>query len=355
MADENTEHLNPVPSIAPPLAYPFFRPSPSSHERVKTMTQVMLRDVMSSVCLGLSIAAEGLFDSLRCAEVRRVYRQSLLYWFVSCVVIYIVGLLCIVPIYVTLYFIDLILRRGMWEALPSVWLLLGEVVLAIPMLGALFVRYIYPQPFYAIFFASISSSTKEMLEKIPYPDLRFRAKAAFRKFRRTFVIGLALLLLSYLPRIGFLIVPLAQFYSTYQQLGPKLAILVAAPMLVPWFRGIWLVCVAFGWSARAICLELMDPYLGRLKCVEHRAFREFLSGNNQLVLVSFALPFTFLIAVPFVGPLGLPVFQSSAALFIEKVADKSTLKRLSEMSHTSVSLPVPAVLPAIDGCQNKLE
>lgn len=313
-----------------------FLPFSSSfpHQRAKEMTAVLVRDVVSLCKQGLQIAWEGFYVSIQCSTVRKVYRQFLIYGAVSCCMIYLVGMMLFVPVYIVLYVVDVLFRCGMLEKLPSVWVMLGEAALALPMLGGLFVRYIYPKPFHDIFFAALSPSTKEMLAKIAYPELQFRMRIAMKKILRAIMIGLVLLLLSYIPRIGFLVFPLAQFLSTYQQLGLKLAGIVVCFSLVPGFRSLWLVAVAFGWSARAICIELMDPYLGRLRTVERAAVKEFLSGNVQLVLVSFAIPFTILLAIPFVGPVVLPIFQSSAALFVERLANKDTLNRLSIIAAT---------------------
>lgn len=51
-------------------------------------------------------------------------------------------------------------------------------------------------------------------------------------------------------------------------------------------------------------------------------FQEFLD-RNQLVIIGFSLPFTCLVALPFVGPLILPLFQSCVAQLVNEIANNT--------------------------------
>lgn len=66
-------------------------------------------------------------------------------------------------------------------------------------------------------------------------------------------------------RVGILVFPLAQFWATWKKLGLPLTLFASVVSFIPGVRGKWLFVVAFVYGARAICLELMDPFLGRLK------------------------------------------------------------------------------------------
>lgn len=93
----------------------------------------------SSKYLRVSMQNPGVSASWNNQAMRRVYRQSIKYWMATCCGVYIFGLLLFLPISILLIVVDLLFRLGLWEAFPM-WSILGQISLAIPMIGALFIR-----------------------------------------------------------------------------------------------------------------------------------------------------------------------------------------------------------------------
>jgi len=244
------------------------------------------------------------------------------------------------PLYSAVYALDYFFSWHLYEMLPHVFSVLLQVSISVPLLGVFFVRYIYSKPLDFLFFESLDPELGKALQKLPLPLLSQRVKTLCKKLVKTSCLAVVLLLLSLLPGIGSYMAGIVQFMITYRTFGLKPAIVAMILAIIPGFRSVWLVVVAFGWSARAICLELLNPLVDRLKC-DSDATKEFFAVENQVMLLSFALPLTALFMIPLLGPLTLPLLQSAVAVLAENLANKTTIKRLVETKGVGQQEPPP--------------
>jgi hypothetical protein len=140
------------------------------------------------------------------------------------------------------------------------------------------------------------------------------------KFSYLLVLSLAAWILIRLPLVGFLVAPLIQFRVTVKTVGFKLALALSITMLLqPWTTSlvlglvnVWRACILLG-------LDMLSPFLSRR--VPISKLREF-ANRHQLKILSFAMPFSLLFAIPILGPLfGLLVAISAAPVLLVDILD----------------------------------
>ena len=117
--------------------------------------------------------------------------------------------------------------------------------------------------------------------------------------------------LSFLPVIGPLVIPAAQFLLVSSPLfGLKASVAVVIVLtFVPGAKAAVTMFVGVCLASRSLARELMEPYLTRMhqEPVERRRF----INRNSARLLGFALPYTFLIGIPVVGPFVWVIAQVS--------------------------------------------
>lgn len=104
---------------------------------------------------------------------------------------------------------------------------------------------------------------------------------------------------------------LSYVVSTLLVLGLSLVPVVGA-LVAPWLQA-YLTARVLGW-------ELLDPYFDR-RGLDHAAQRAFLRDHG-LAVPGFALPYSFLMAVPLVGPLFFGLAQAAAATLVVDVLER---------------------------------
>ncbi|KJZ75643.1 hypothetical protein HIM_04800 [Hirsutella minnesotensis 3608] len=146
-----------------------------------------------------------------------------------------------------------------------------------------------------------------------------RALSAFLyRFARKGCISLALYILSYLPIVGKLVLPMASFYTFNKAVGLGLAsIIFGTGVLLP--RKYLVIFLQTYFSSRSLMRELLEPYFARVhfsKIEKRNWFR-----SREGVLFGFGLGFYILMRVPLVGVLVYGIAEASTAYLITKVTD----------------------------------
>ncbi|KAF9909132.1 hypothetical protein EC991_009042 [Linnemannia zychae] len=232
-----------------------------------------------------------------------------------------------------------------------------ELMSSIPLLGLLFLRYMYPQPLDDIFVDGLMYSDHLLMQEhehakaeqarnpasvdpnspsiyvmdhrglfapalLAYPYKVQHWTEMWRYIRRTWKRlkwALLFLVLSWFPIIGPLAFPIASFLSTIQSIGSKpLAIVFgASSFFLPRSVSIYLLKGFFG--CRALTRELLDPYFIRIGMTHYQKRKWF--NYRKSVLLGFGVVFYVGCSIPIIGVAIYGLAQASSAFVLQSLAD----------------------------------
>ncbi|KAF9174562.1 hypothetical protein BGX21_000299 [Mortierella sp. AD011] len=232
-----------------------------------------------------------------------------------------------------------------------------ELTSTIPLIGLLFMRYIYPQPLDDIFVEALSYSDQLLAQEhriakeeqarhptevdpnspsiyvmdhrgpftpallaYPYHVRHWQDMWRYmRRFWSRMKWGVLFLVLSWIPVIGRFAFPIASFLSTIQSIGSKpLAIVFAVTsFLLPRSVSIYLLKGFFG--CRALTRELLDPYFIRVGMTHYQKRKWF--NYRKSVLLGFGVVFYVGCSFPLLGVVIFGLAQASAAYVLQSLAD----------------------------------
>lgn len=138
------------------------------------------------------------------------------------------------------------------------------------------------------------------------------------RFAKKGIISLVVFGCSFLPLIGWMVLPAASFYTFNQSvgLGPA-SMIFGAGIFLP--RRYLVVFLQTYFASRSLMRELLEPYFSRVKFSKEQKNKWFKS--RQGVLFGFGLGFYLLVKVPLVGVLIYGIAEASTAFLITKVTD----------------------------------
>ncbi|KAF9286193.1 hypothetical protein BGZ68_003138 [Mortierella alpina] len=232
-----------------------------------------------------------------------------------------------------------------------------ELMSSIPLLGLLFLRYLYPQPLDDIFVDALVYSDHLLVQEhehaklqqardpasidpnspsihvmdhrgpfapalLEYPYKVRHWQEMWRYMRRTWKRlkwALLFLVLSWVPILGRFAFPVASFLSTIQSIGSKpLAIVFAVTsFLLPRSLSIYLLKGFFG--CRALTRELLDPYFIRVGMTHYQKRKWF--NYRKSVLLGFGVVFYVGCSIPIIGVAVFGLAQASSAFVLQSLAD----------------------------------
>ncbi|KAF9108695.1 hypothetical protein BGX29_008227 [Mortierella sp. GBA35] len=233
-----------------------------------------------------------------------------------------------------------------------------ELMSSIPLLGLLFLRYMYPQPLDNIFIDGLVYSDHLLMQEhehakaeqtrnpgsvdpsspsiyvmdhrglfapalLAYPYKVQHWHEMWKYMRRTWKRlkwALLFLVLSWFPIIGRFAFPIASFLSTIQSIGSKpLAVVFGVlSFMLPRSLSIYLLKGFFG--CRALTRELLDPYFIRIGMNHYQKRKWF--NYRKSVLLGFGVVFYVGCSIPIIGVAvyGLAQ-QASSAFVLQSLAD----------------------------------
>ncbi|KAJ9056728.1 hypothetical protein DSO57_1030072 [Entomophthora muscae] len=196
--------------------------------------------------------------------------------------------------------------------------------MALPLSGMFVFRYIYPYPMNNIFLASLKNISIPHYEALSQRDYRLNywdelRDSASRSYKRIKNIVLVVAL-SFIPRVGVFVLPIASFYLTSKSVGLTLSLMLSAlPLTVPGTKSyiVWFLSTIYG--TRSLSRELLEPYFGRLGFTAKERVEYF--KQRESILLGFSLGYYLLISnIPIFGPVFYVFAQSATATFIIKTS-----------------------------------
>jgi uncharacterized protein involved in cysteine biosynthesis len=235
---------------------------------------------------GLQAASRGLSLATSNREVRRTYGWLMLAIFVLAVVLDIAG------IWAVLHFTAG--AGDAWWGTAARWLLriagVGIVMLAAPVLAMFVVNIVFPTLGEQVFYAGLRAIDPARANGlVASPGLPLRVAVTQNLIRMVLFVGLSIgtFSISFVPVVGTILGPVLQIYFT----------------------------------ARALSWELLDPYFEKLE-LRFSAQHAFVR-NHRAPLVGFALPYSFVMAIPLVGPFIFGLAQAAIAVVVADILERT--------------------------------
>jgi len=234
----------------------------------------------ASAVSGAVLALRGLRLALGNREVRKIYLRLALALMLTSIVL-VAGL-----------------GYAIWALIPApeslllAWTLriVGTVLtlLAAPLLALFVVNIVFPFLGEDVFLAGLRAVDPARADELAAAEgTGFAASTANSLRRLLYFVGVTLLsfMLALVPVLGAVLGPLAQL----------------------WF------------GSRMLSWELLDPYFDR-RGLDHAGQRATMKAHRS-AMFGFGVPWTLLLAIPIVGPLGFGLAQAAAALLVTDVLE----------------------------------
>jgi CysZ protein len=250
--------------------------------RVAQVAKIQLSPAAPSLVAGVGMALRGLKVALASPEVRRVYLQ-LAGALVLTSLVLAAGLGWLVWRFFPVPEDMSSLRELLTWGLRIAGMILAT--LAAPLLALFVVNIVFPFLGERVFMAGLRVVDPARADELMAAEgLGFSTSVLGSVRRLVYFVGVTLLVfaLTLVPLLGTLLGPFAQL----------------------WF------------TARMLSWELLDPYFERrgLVYAEQRA----LLRQQRATMFGFGTPYTLLLALPIVGPLGFGLAQAAAALLVSE-------------------------------------
>ncbi len=237
------------------------------------------------VASGVSAAFRGVRFALAHPEIRRLYRQLL-------VVLFLVALALSGLLTGSLWYFTGIADDASSLAVAGLWILriAGQIIILMsaPLLALMVVNAFLPFLGERAFLGALRVLDPARADRLEASEGLSFAGGLSSSLRRL-VHFVALTLLAFgttlIPLVGVILGPVLQLWAT----------------------------------SRALTWELLDPYFD-MQGLSYADQRSYLRGNRRAVF-GFGLPLSFVLGLPFVGPLCFGLAQASAALLIVEVLE----------------------------------
>ncbi|KAF9917536.1 hypothetical protein BX616_000695 [Lobosporangium transversale] len=232
-----------------------------------------------------------------------------------------------------------------------------ELMSSIPLLGLLFLRYLYPQYLDDIFVDALMYSDHLLIQEhehakqqqardptavdptspsiyimdhrgpftpalLAYPYRVRHWQEMWRYVRRTWrrlKWALLFLVLSWVPVVGRFAFPIASFLSTIQSIGSKPLAIVFALMSFMLPRSVSIYILKGFFACRALTRELLDPYFIRVGMSHYQKRKWF--NYRKSVLLGFGVVFYIGCSIPLIGVAIYGLAQASSAFVLQSLAD----------------------------------
>lgn len=138
------------------------------------------------------------------------------------------------------------------------------------------------------------------------------------RYGRKAAISLIIYLLTFIPKIGPLVLPAASFYTFNKAVGPvPAAIIFASGLVLPKRYMVSFLQTYF--SSRSLMRQLLQPYFDRVRFTKQQKKVWFIDRSG--VLFGFSAAFAVMIKIPLLGVLIYGIAEASTAYLITKITE----------------------------------
>lgn len=138
------------------------------------------------------------------------------------------------------------------------------------------------------------------------------------KYGRKAGISLAIYLLTFVPKIGPLVLPAASFYTFNKAVGPVPAsVIFASGLLLP--KRYMVTFLQTYFASRSLMSQLLQPYFDRVRFTKQQKKIWFIDRSG--VLFGFSAAFAIMVKIPLLGVLIYGIAEASTAYLITKITE----------------------------------
>jgi hypothetical protein len=284
---------------------------------------------------GVSYGVPALLTVIRDQSIYAIYRRYLKWMIPSFLLVYSVLWILLIPVHLVLMLIDQIApSMELSESVPTALALLYGVSTYVPIAVLICMRWTSMEMYEGAFFCAMRRINPELCKRLQAVNPQDWTTMLIKCVRRSMylvTLGAGMSIASRIPYIGFLALPAAAAYAATCLTGClECGILIGLFSFVPIVGGFahhFLVCL------RSSSREVLEPYLSRTDAQVSQLTRNkqhqktksiLLEGTSYAVLqklgraeaafvMGFAVPFTLLLAIPFIGPLFILIAQAAGA------------------------------------------
>lgn len=273
---------------------------------------------------GLTLSFKGLLHSIQCPDVIKTYQSSLTILLSIIFWIYILSLLVYWPLSFFFNILVYILQHLPFfsqSSLQSVELgfssisfrLFWKISFLVPLATVIVTQYIIPSFEQTMFFGALHTLDPELCNKLKQENNPNFWAWLWKRVKRNTKLGMISLiayLLSLIPVVGVLVLPINSFFLTRRALGKELAVILSLALLTV-LKPYTILFLKLWFSCRSLSFELLDIYF---QCESVSAKKS--EADNRPLLMGFSFPWMFVLSIPIVGPLFFGLAQASTAMLV---------------------------------------
>ncbi|RUP17002.1 hypothetical protein BC936DRAFT_139485 [Jimgerdemannia flammicorona] len=297
---------------------------------------------------GVALAIKGVIMAISNPEIQKAkFHRTFFYLIITSFVVYWISSFALsIPLGILRLLVHLFaFLFGFDNAVPDAFFLsvsgvIRDALMSVPLVGMLFVTYLYPRLLDDLFMDSLRYiDVQEAMQEGRRPYASALAEYEFkvdywgnivqylkRTYKR-FKLSILVYALTFVPLIGRFVVPLAGAYTVIKSLGLSLGVAVGVTSyILPPGYGIQILSTLF--AMRALTRELLEPYFARTRLNTRERARWF--REREDVVFAFSAVVFWLVRIPFLSVLGFGVAQAAAAYLLVHVTEPPTKKEADE-------------------------
>ncbi|RUS17020.1 hypothetical protein BC937DRAFT_90530 [Endogone sp. FLAS-F59071] len=301
---------------------------------------------VDGVTTGIYLVVKGITFALSNPNIHKTrFLRTVFYLLATSIIIYFVSRLLVgIPISILRFTLRLTTSAKKTDnsRLDSFLSFADDIVrdgiMSVPLVGVLFIRYLYPKPLDDLFMDSIRFvDEKEALPEGRKPYAPALAKYGFKidywgnflqYLKRTFKrlrLSLFVYTLTFLPLVGRFVVPIASAYTVIGSLGLYVGLTVGVcSLILPSAYSITILSSLF--AMRGLTRELLEPYFARMAL--NTSERATWFRRREDVIFGFSAIAYMLVRVPMFSVLGFGVAQAAAAYLLVHITEPPEEKGL---------------------------
>ncbi|KNC75353.1 hypothetical protein SARC_12120, partial [Sphaeroforma arctica JP610] len=281
----------------------------SDPNRIKDQLSHFAGDIVTGVGLLFKGCKTGISD----AETRRLHKKLLIPFIVAIVVSFIVVKLLLLPVLGVMWLVSLTttLSDSTWEYAHDIS---NQFVFGVPFITMQVMRYFYFEPFEKVFFSCLRVQDNALAERLLSYEPRSGKKNMMIMLKKTYhlaKLGLVYALLSSIPVVKAIALPISEYLVMHKKFGVKVGLLYFAAYGIG--LGVYAHAVQSYWlGSRVLSGELIGAtYLFR--CRLSHEDNSKLTKKFDSVFLGFGLPLFVAFAVPYIGCLSFGIAFAAAS------------------------------------------
>eukprot|EP01133_Synstelium_polycarpum_P020518 gene20518-24629_t len=273
---------------------------------------------------------KGALTSIRNRQIMSTYYETLQLLMVGIAGTYFALIMSTLPIRIGLFVLAKFgLHLESLGTMLSPFVLFDKIALFVPMIFVGFLRYMLPSYNEDMFFSVMAVQNPVLAEHLrnspivkqyPFSDyLKRLGKMAF--------FGVSVYLMSLLPYVGTVIIPISQFIYSREPLGNGMAFVLSVTSLHPSFKSFASHSLKALMASYSLAKELLEVYYCRVPDAKQEVY---INRRYFGWLFGFSIACMYCLSIPYIGVSLWGIAQGSAAVFVLQILERNAQKQMLE-------------------------